>query len=81
MCEKTHKKQKANVTAKDDKSPGPCRRRRSPEWRKFVVDGRVLDVCPSSRLPKRYIRLTKLKGICVESATREERRTFLRRQK
>lgn len=74
MCEKARKKQK------DDKKSGP-RRRRSPEWRKFVVDGRVLDVCPSSRLPKRYVRMTKFKGICVEPATREERQTFLRRRK
>lgn len=80
MCEKTREKRATNASVKAAENPG-LRRRRSPEWRKLVVDGLVLDVCPLSRLRKGYIKLTKFKGICVESATREERQTFLRRKR
>jgi len=51
------------------------------QWRKLVVDGKIMRVYPKSRVPKEAYLLSRLCGIELKIATREERKPFLRTRK
>jgi len=55
----------------------PGRKRRSPCWRKLIVDGLKVSVYPMSRETAKERRMAHLSGVRLERATREERQDFL----
>lgn len=50
-------------------------------WKKLVVDGKVMHVCPRSKIPKTFNQLKTLIGIELLEATKEERKPFLLKEK
>ncbi len=55
--------------------------RKSPAWMKFVIDGKILNVFASSKVPAHATHMSKYKGIELLDATREERQPYLIKEK
>lgn len=62
----------------DDFIPLPFgRKRRSPRWKKLIVDGLLVAVYPISQETAKERRMAHLSGVEVQEATRKERQEFL----
>lgn len=55
--------------------------RKSPAYRKLVVDDLVMWIFPASRIPKLIRRLSFLRGIELLPASKEERKPFIEKEK
>ena len=57
------------------------KKRASPQWRKLIIDGKLVWVFPRTKVPRSVKKLIVCKGIEMKKSNRDERKPYLLKEK